>query len=255
MCRLAAYLGKAIPLRKLLWEPEHSLYVQSWQPQELQYAKLNADGFGFGWHYPNGRAAVYKNAMPIWSDVNLCDLANSLYSERWLAMVRSATAGFATSTSNTQPFRHDRYLYLHNGYIKNFNQTMRQKIGNELSDEIVASLRGLNDSEYLFALLLQFIADHAQEKLHESIKNLIRWLETHIEDNEILLNMIISDSQSLYTLRYAINHQAPSLYFLSETDALWIASEKLDNRSAWETFPESKLMVADPKHTIKWIEL
>ena len=255
MCRLAAYLGKAIPLRKLLLEPEHSLYVQSWQPQELQYAKLNADGFGFGWHYSDGRAAVYRNAMPIWSDINLNDLADSLYSERWLAMVRSATAGFATSADNTQPFRHDQYLYLHNGYIKNFNQAMRKKIGNELSDEIVASLRGLNDSEYLFALLRQFIADHPQKKLSEIIKNLIRWLNTHIGDTDALLNMIISDGQSLYALRYAINHQAPSLYFLSETDALWIASEKLDNRSAWETFPEKKLMIADPKHAIKWIEL
>ena len=255
MCQLAAYLGKAIPLCKFLWEPEHSLYVQSWEPQELQYANLNADGFGFGWHYPNGRAAIYKNVMPIWLDVNLCDLANSLYSERWLAMVRSPTVGFATSISKTQPFRHDRYLYLHNGYIKNFNQTMRKKIDNELSDEIVASLRGLNESEYLFALLLQFIADHPQEKLRKSIKNLIRWLETHIEDNEVLLNMIISDGQSLYALRYSVNHQAPSLYFLSETDALWIASEKLDNKAAWETFPEKKLMVADLKHTIEWIEL
>ena len=255
MCRLAAYLGKAIPLRKLLLDPEHSLYVQSWQPRELQYAKLNADGFGFGWHDPDGRAAVYRNALPIWSDVNLNDLADSLYSERWLAMVRSATAGFATGVDNTQPFRHDRYLYLHNGYIKNFNQTMRQKISNELSDEIVASLRGLNDSEYLFALLRQFIADHPQEKLIGIIKNLVQWLTTHIADNEALLNMIISDSQSLYALRHAINDQAPSLYFLSETDALWIASEKLDNRSAWETFPEKKLMVVNPKHAIRWVEL
>ena len=255
MCRLAAYLGKAIPLRKLLLEPEHSLYIQSWQPSELQYAKLNADGFGFGWHYPDGRAAVYRNAMPIWSDVNLDDLADSLYSERWLAMVRSATAGFATRIDNTQPFKHDCYLYLHNGYINNFNQALRQKINAELSDQIAASLRGLNDSEYLFALLRQFINDHPQKEIPEIIKDLIQWLTTHIKEDEALLNMIISDSRSLYALRYAINGQSPSLYFLNATDGLWVASEKFDNKPDWKVFPEKKLMVAKRADAVQWIDL
>ena len=255
MCRLAAYIGKAIPLRELLLGGDHSLYVQAWQPKELQYAKLNADGYGFGWYRADGRAAVYRNPMPIWSDLNLNDLADSLYSERWLAMVRSATVGFATSTDNTQPFRHDRYLYLHNGYIKNFNQTLRQTITAELSDPIIASLRGLNDSEYLFALLRQFIADHPRQELAVVIKYLIAWLTEHIKDGEALLNIIVGDGRFLYVLRDAINNQAPSLYYLNDADGLWIASEKFDNERAWNIFPQKKLMVAQLEGSFQWVDL
>ncbi|VAW77744.1 hypothetical protein MNBD_GAMMA13-583, partial [hydrothermal vent metagenome] len=50
MCRIAAYLGPPITLGMLLTEPPHSLLVQGWAPRELRYAKLNADGYGFGWH-------------------------------------------------------------------------------------------------------------------------------------------------------------------------------------------------------------
>ena len=255
MCRLAAYIGKAIPLRELLLGGDHSLYEQAWQPKELQYAKLNADGYGFGWYRADGRAAVYRNPMPIWSDVNLDGLADSLYSERWLAMVRSATEGFATSTDNTQPFRYDRYLYLHNGYVKNFNQTLRQTITAELSDSVIASLRGLNDSEYLFALLRQFIADQPQKELSAVIKYLIAWLTEHIKDGEALLNIIVGDGRFLYVLRDAINNEAPSLYYLNDADGLWIASEKFDNERAWSIFPQKKLMVAQLEGTFQWIDL
>ncbi|MXX98702.1 MAG: ergothioneine biosynthesis protein EgtC [Gammaproteobacteria bacterium] len=255
MCRLAAYIGKAIPLSKLLLDGEHSLYIQAWQPKELQYAKLNADGYGFGWYRADGRAAVYRNPMPIWSDANLNDLADSLYSERWLTMVRSATEGFATHIDNTQPFKHDRYLYLHNGYIKNFNQTLRQNIIAELSDPIIASLRGLNDSEYLFALLRQFIADHPRQELAVAIKHLTEWLTAHIKDGEALLNIIVSDNQCLYAIRHAINGRAPSLYYLNDADGLWVVSEKLDNEHAWQIFPKKKLMIARLQGDIQWLDL
>ena len=45
MCRLLAYLGEPIPLEELIFKPEHSLVVQSYQPKELEFALLNADGF------------------------------------------------------------------------------------------------------------------------------------------------------------------------------------------------------------------
>ncbi|MBC6414078.1 MAG: ergothioneine biosynthesis protein EgtC [Chromatiales bacterium] len=255
MCRLAAYIGKAIPLRRLLLDAKHSLYVQSWQPKELQYAKLNADGFGFGWYQPDGRTAVYRNPMPIWSDANLSDLADSLCSERWLAMVRSATSNFATSIDNTQPFKDGCYLYMHNGYIKDFNNTLRQAIIAELADSIIASLRGLSDSEYLFALLRQLIADNPDKEFAIIIKDFIAWLMTHINEDEALLNIIVSDSHAIYALRYAINGNAPSLYYLAEKDRLWIASEKLDDTQDWCAFSEKRLMIARLGATIQWLDL
>lgn len=49
MCRLLGYLGKPIQLDRLLLKPEHSLVVQSYQPQEMTAGLLNADGFGLSY--------------------------------------------------------------------------------------------------------------------------------------------------------------------------------------------------------------
>jgi len=78
MCRLAAYLGPAISLQQFLIDQPHSLYKQSWEPQELKYAKLNADGYGFGWYNRESAACTYTNPAPIWSDNNLPALAATL---------------------------------------------------------------------------------------------------------------------------------------------------------------------------------
>ena len=59
MCRLAAYKGPELLLRDLFHEGPHSLYQQAWNSQEMQGTTLNADGFGFGWHLPDGEAATF----------------------------------------------------------------------------------------------------------------------------------------------------------------------------------------------------
>lgn len=145
-----------MPLKTLLLEPEHSLYMQSWQPKELSYAKLNADGFGFGWYLPNGMPAVYRNQAPIWNDVNLEDLGATLCAPLWLAMVRSATADYGSSPFNAQPFRYGRLMFMHNGFIRDFNKGIRHTIAAALSENVLENVRGLTDSEYLFGLLCEF---------------------------------------------------------------------------------------------------
>ncbi|MEA3242761.1 MAG: class II glutamine amidotransferase, partial [Pseudomonadota bacterium] len=128
MCRIAAYLGPSITLDRLLTDPPHSLLVQSWAPRELRYAKLNADGYGFGW-YPNaGQPAVYVNPDPIWTDPNLPHLGRALASGLWLASIRSATIGNPVNHANTQPFADNEFLFDHNGLIDNFHDQVRPRI-------------------------------------------------------------------------------------------------------------------------------
>src|SRR5210317_1934298 len=125
MCRLAAYLGPAIPLQQLLLQPSHSLYRQAREPQELIYAKLNADGYGFGWYSDDASAAVYTSILPIWSDSNLPHLARTLTQPLWLAEVRSATDGNPVCQANTAPFYDKRHIFLHNGLIRDFHTRVR----------------------------------------------------------------------------------------------------------------------------------
>jgi predicted glutamine amidotransferase len=104
MCRLLAYLGQPIQLEKILLEPEHSLVVQSYQPQEMTAGLLNADGFGIGWYHPTQETKpfTYRNILPMWNDVNLPNLSRYIESGCVLSNVRSATPGLAVDLSNCQ---------------------------------------------------------------------------------------------------------------------------------------------------------
>ena len=250
MCRLAAYLGPEIELERFLLEPEHSLYQQSWQPRELRYAKLNADGFGFGWYAADDRPAAYVSAMPIWSDHNLPPLARSMRSDLWLASVRSATPGFASGAANTQPFCDDDFLFMHNGYIKQFNQHARLRLCEFISPNIHADIRGNTDSEYLFALVRHLLAEDEELALESAIGEAMSLVEDWVEDDEALLNIVMSDGERIYATRHAFNHDSPTLYYTTDDesfpDAQLIASEALTATGLWQPVPDHHILVLDP---------
>lgn len=97
MCCLLAYLDSPISLEHLLYKPEHSLIVQSYQPREMISGVINADGFGVGWYHnqKDTDPFFYKNTLPIWNDINLPSLSRYVESKCVLAYVRSATPGQA----------------------------------------------------------------------------------------------------------------------------------------------------------------
>ena len=102
MCRLLAYLGSPVSLDHLLYKPEHSLIVQSYEPREMISGVVNADGFGVGWYHPekDTEPFTYKNTAPIWNDINLPSLSRFVESKCVLAYARSATEGQALDFAN-----------------------------------------------------------------------------------------------------------------------------------------------------------
>ena len=247
MCRLAAYLGEQLPLKTLLLEPNHSLYVQSWQPKELRYAKLNADGFGFGWYLPDGTPAAYRSQAPIWSDPNLETLSEVLHAPLWLAFVRSATADYGASHANVQPFRRERLMFVHNGYIENFHQGARHAITAELEPDVLENVHGLTDSEYLFGLLCQ-IAARQRGDLEAALAGVAEWCRQELAHGAALLNVIVTDGERLCALRFALGAEAPTLYYTSDAppgfpaNSQLIASERLTDDDDWQEVPAGHLL-------------
>lgn len=251
MCRIAAYLGPDIPLRRLLTAPEHSLVIQSWAPRELRFARLNADGFGFGWFNAEGMPETYRNPTPIWSDPNLDTLARTLHSDLWLAMVRSATPGFGNHVSNTQPFCDGDLLFTHNGYIESFRETLRAELQRELTPPIEADIRGDTDSEYVFALLRQLLADDDELAIETALGEVLGMLGDWTGQSSALLNLVLSDGERIYAARHAINGDCPSLYYSVDDEsfpegAQLVASEPLTDRSYWQPVPEHHILILDP---------
>ena len=239
MCRLLAYLGPPILLDSILCKPEHSLIVQSYQPREMTSGVVNADGFGVGWYHPQGDTDpfTYKNTLPIWSDINLPSLSRYVETGCWLGCVRSATSGQAVDLSNCQPFVNDRLLFVHNGLIKNFRQTLYRSIRTRLNDVAYQSIHGSTDSEHIFALLVNELAAASSLSLADALHNTLKVLAelanspTYPGGVAFSVNAIVTDGRQLVASRFAYETAPPSLYWLRDDPnfpkAVMIASEPL----------------------------
>ena len=259
MCRMAAYLGPIIRLDEFLTRPAHSLVVQSYAPQELVYATVNADGYGFGWYDANRQPLNYRSTMPIWSDPNLENLARGLESDLWLAYIRSATEGSPVNHANTQPFYDNDLLFMHNGYIENFTGQIRNQIYDYLSNDIRTGIQGNTDSEYLFALLRELLNNNDELSVDDACIEMQELLADWIGDNKALLNFIISDGELIYALRHGINHDSPSLYYTTDDelfpDAQLIASERLTEQDLWQPVPEHHILILSNDEPAELISL
>lgn len=249
MCRLLGYLGSPISLEKLLYNPEHSLIVQSYQPREMNSGLLNADGFGVGWYHSqkDTNPFTYKNILPIWNDVNLPSLSRYVESRCVLAYVRSATAGQAVDLSNCQPFESQRLLYIHNGLIENFRQTLYRAIRDRLGDAAYQAIKGNTDSEHLFALLIDELQAQPSASLEQALQTALLELDRLAKSQQVAAsaNTIISDGHRLVASRFGSDKEAPSLYWLRDDpafpEAVIIASEPIFAGN-WNSFPEQSIV-------------
>lgn len=247
MCRLLAYLGDDILLSSLLLTPQHSLEKQAWQPKELREVILNADGYGFTWynqHQMPLRPSRYRLTLPIWNDPNLNHLANSMCQPLWLAMVRSATPGLGVTLENTQPFCYQQWSFMHNGYILDFSGEIQHKISKELDDEFLYLIKGNTDSEYIFALLMQLLHNHAPIDAIRTWENKIAEI---IQGKRALLNIVVCDGEKIYALKHAINGLCPSMYYANSNQEFGInnqllVSEKLNGSDDWLEIEDHKII-------------
>ena len=249
MCRLLAYLGSPVSLESLLDNHEHSLITQSYQPQEMISGTVNADGFGVGWYHAQKDTDpfTYRSTLPIWNDANLPSLSRYVESGCVVSYVRSATLGQALDLSNCQPFQRERLLFIHNGKIDRFRQTLYRPIRSQLSDEIYQWINGTTDSEHIFALLLNELQNNPgkslEQALHVTLLKLKELAEAH--NTYTLANVVISDGNRLVASRLSTKPPSPSLYWLQNDanfrNSVIIASEPLF-KGNWNSFPENSIL-------------
>ena len=137
MCRWLAYSGTPIKLEELLLKREHSLIDQSLHSR-MGATTTNGDGFGVGWYDEGETPRVYRSTHPAWNDRNLKELAAGISSPLFFAHIRSST-GSAIQETNTHPFRYGKWLWMHNGLIRDF-----PKVHRELVKDIDPALIGVS---------------------------------------------------------------------------------------------------------------
>jgi glutamine amidotransferase len=228
MCRFIAYRGDPIFLEELVAKPSHSLVRQSLRAEQAHTA-TQGDGFGIGWYGEREEPAVYREVMPAWSDDNLLALASTVRSTLFFAHVRAATGG-GISRQNCHPFRHGRWLFMHNGQIGGYAQ-VRRALEAQLPDALYAARRGATDSELMFLLALARIeagespAD-AVCRVFERTANLMH--ERGIRE-PLRFAAALADGHEIHAFRLSSDDRAPTLYQRCNHHGALVASEPLDD--------------------------
>ena len=153
MCRWLGYFGNPIRPDWLLYRTGHGLIDQSLGAREMDHP-INGDGFGLGWYGTAPLPGLYRNTAPAWSDANLRELCGQIETPLFLAHVRAST-GTAVQQSNCHPFRHGRWLFVHNGYIEG-HARLRRDLLYEVDPALFGEIQGTTDSELLFHLALTY---------------------------------------------------------------------------------------------------
>jgi predicted glutamine amidotransferase len=263
MCRWLAYYGDPIPIDALLLRRKHSLIDQSLHA-ELGATTTNGDGFGIGWYANGDEPAVYRSVHPAWSDRNLRELATHVSSRLFFAHIRAST-GTAVQETNTHPFRHARWLFMHNGLVREFPRLKRDMLL-AVDPSLIPSIEGSTDSELLFHLALTFgLEDDAVDALERMAGFVEDLAERHGVENPLQLSVAVTDGERIIAARYSSEGKSRSLFFSTEArtlkqmypdidelqlisdEARVIVSEPLgDLAGAWNEVPESHIGIVQP---------
>jgi predicted glutamine amidotransferase len=220
MCRWNAYFGQPVLIDELLFRTQHSLIDQSLHSR-MGVETTNGDGFGLGWYRDGngGSPARYRSVTPAWSDANLRDLAADVESPLFLAHIR-ATTGTPVQQTNCHPFRHGRWLFVHNGVIAGF-QALRRDLLYTVDPSLFDGIGGSTDSEALFYLALTF---GLEDDPPAAVERMVGFVEEtgrrHGNDYPMQMTVATSNGEKLWAFRYSSERSSRTLFYSTRLDEL-----------------------------------
>jgi glutamine amidotransferase len=244
MCRWLAYSGTPVCLEEVLYKPKHSLIDQSLHSR-LGVETTNGDGYGVGWYtdcegQPPG---VLRGIGPAWGSRNLREVAATVRSSLFLAHIRAST-GTPVQESNCHPFRHDGWLWMHNGSIAEFHK-LKRDIMLEIDPELFASIEGSTDSEAMFFLALTFGLRDDPVGGMERMAGFVEELgHKHGVENPLQMTIATTDGNRIWSVRYSSEHNSRSLFYSTDVDALRRLHP--DNPMLEDVSDETRLIVSEP---------
>ena len=243
MCRWLAYSGSPVLLEELLYKPEHSLIDQSLHAR-LGVETTNGDGFGVGWYGTNNDApAVFRSIEPAWNERNLRELAGHVESPLFLAHIRAST-GTAVQQTNCHPFRHGRWLWVHNGLVREFARVKRE-LALTVDESLYTSIEGSTDSELLFYLALTLGLEDDPPGAVERMVGLVEEAgRRHSIENPIQMTIATTDGKSVWAFRYSSEGRSRSLYY--STDMRTVREMYPERPRLQEVSDETRIIVSEP---------
>jgi predicted glutamine amidotransferase len=218
MCRWMAWLGQPLLIEELLFKTPHGIVDQSLHSR-LGAEPTNGDGFGLGWYGSGDGPAVYRSVAPAWADANLRELAAHIESPLFLAHVRAAI-GSPVQQSNCHPFRHGRWLFVHNGYLGGFH-AVRRDLMLAIDPERFPDVEGSTDTEVVLQLALTLgLEDGPIEALERTVGVIESVASAHGVPDAVQATFGASDGTSLWAVRYATDGRPRSLFASADVDTI-----------------------------------
>jgi predicted glutamine amidotransferase len=218
MCRWMAWLGQDVLIDELLFKTQHGIVDQSLHSR-LGAETTNGDGFGLGWYGTGEGPGVYRSVAPAWSDANLRELAGHIESPLFLAHVRAAI-GSPVQQTNCHPFRHGRWLFVHNGFIADLQQ-VRRGLMLGIDPGLFADVQGSTDTEVVFQLALTFGLEEDPIGVLERTVGFIEATGARQGYRGMVQGTFgVSDGTQLWAVRYASEGPARSLFASADADSL-----------------------------------
>jgi predicted glutamine amidotransferase len=242
MCRWLAYTGSPIRLSEALYAPAHSLIDQSLHAK-LGAEATNGDGFGIGWYDATPAPGVFKSVEPAWNDRNLHELCGHVSSGLFFAHVRAAI-GSPVQQTNCHPFRHGRWLWMHNGFVAELARVKRDLVL-AVDPSLYPEIEGGTDSEILFFLALTFGLERDPP---DAVARAIGLVEAngraHGIEQPFQGTIAITDGERMWAIRYSSEGSSRSLYYTADVPTL----RRLypERHILWELSPDARLIVSEP---------
>lgn len=219
MCRWLAYWGSPIALEAFLSTPRNSLIHQS-REAAMGATALNGDGFGVGWYSEGDPVpALFRSVQPAWADPNLAELSRHIRSPLFVAHVRAAT-GTAVQQTNCHPFRYHRWLWAHNGGVREYEK-LRRDLVLAVEPSLFPEIAGSTDSEVMFYLALTF---GLQDDPVGAVQRMAGFIEdvghAHGVDSPLQMTVATSDGSSLWAFRYSSEGHSRTLFHSADVTSL-----------------------------------
>jgi glutamine amidotransferase len=262
MSRWLAYSGSPIVLRDALYAPAHALIDRSLRSRPGS-ATTTFDGFGIGWYGAAPQPGIFRSVERTWNDANLREVAAHVTSPLFFAHIRAST-GTAVQPMNCHPFRHGRWLWMHNGLVSDFTALKRDLVL-DVDPSLFPYLEGQTDSEVLFFLALTL---GLEDDPVAAVSGAVGLVEAAGRRRGVAYpfegTIATTDGERTWAFRYSTGGRSPSLFVATDlatlrrmypqlamlqglsADTRLVASRPLGPPpGAWKELPESSCAIID----------
>jgi glutamine amidotransferase len=190
-----------------------------------------------------------------------------------MAHVRAST-GTPVQETNCHPFRRGRWLFMHNGAIRD-HASLRRALLLAVDPDLFPSIEGSTDSELMFYLALTFgLGDDPLPALARMVRHVERTAAEQGIVAPLKMTVCLSDGSSVWAVRYASAGTPPSLYvsrearslrelypriehleYLSDEDRAIVSEPLIDLPEAWIPIGEGTAVVirAGPDRIVPFV--